>query len=114
MFIIEELWKHIKSFLIHNIKIHGKHLQNDPYIKKYNSIIDNLPKFKPYDRGDGPYIIYTSASRSYQFVKFVYTLKYKKIRKIIVTYMLYNPIFSIGNGLQDEVIYREYYNIKNS
>ena len=51
------------------------------YIKKYNNIIVDLPRFKPFDRGDGPYIIYTSATKSYQFVKFVYTLKYKKIRK---------------------------------
>ena len=29
MYIINELWILIKSFLIHNIKIHGTHLKND-------------------------------------------------------------------------------------
>ena len=51
MFIVEELWSHIKSFFIHNINIHGKHLQNNPYVKKYNIIVNNLPKFRPFDRG---------------------------------------------------------------
>lgn len=110
MFIIEELWIHIKSFLIHNINVHGKHLLNKPYIKKYNNVVNNLPKFKPFDRGDGPYIIYTSATKSCQFIKFVYTIKYKRIRKLLITYMLYKPVFGIGNGFQDEIIYREYYN----
>ena len=30
------------------------------YRKNYNKVIKKLPKFRPYDRGAGPYIIYTS------------------------------------------------------
>ena len=27
MFIVNEIWREIKSFLFHDIKIHGKHLK---------------------------------------------------------------------------------------
>ncbi len=110
MFIVEEIWNHIKSFLIHNINVHGKHLQNDPYIKTHNIVVNNLPKFRPFDRGSGPYIIYSSSTKKYRFVKFVYTLKYKRIRQLIMTYMFYKPVFGIGHGAQHEIIYREYFN----
>ena len=113
MFIVEEIWNHIKSFLIHNINVHGKHLQNDPYIKTYNIVVDNLPNFRPFDRGSGPYIIYSSFTKKIRFVKFVYTVKHKNIRKLIMTYMLYKPIFGIGGGAQHEIIYQEYYDYSN-
>ena len=29
MYIIEDIWREIKTYLFHNIKIHGKHLKND-------------------------------------------------------------------------------------
>ena len=32
MYIIEDVWREIKSYLIHNIKKHGKHLKDDKVI----------------------------------------------------------------------------------
>ena len=43
MYIIEDVWREIKSYLIHNIKIHGKHLKDDKYVKKYNKVMKQLP-----------------------------------------------------------------------
>ena len=37
MYIIEDIWREIKTYLFHNIKIHGKHLKND----KWYHINDN-------------------------------------------------------------------------
>ena len=40
MYIINELWYEIKSFMFHDIKKHGKHLKtNDLYVKNYNEVV---------------------------------------------------------------------------
>ena len=43
-FIVEEIWREIKTYLFHNIKIHGKHLKDDVYIKKYNNLLKKYKK----------------------------------------------------------------------
>ena len=75
MYIIDDCWNYIKTFLFHDIKIHGKHLKNDKYVKNYNNII------KKYN---GPRIIYNSAKKGTRIVKFVYVLRHKRIRKLII------------------------------
>lgn len=85
MFIINEIWLYIKTFIFHNIKIHGKHLKDDFNIKNYNLAIKHIPNLlKVYE---GPRIIYTSTKYNVRFVKFVYVLKHKNIRKLIITYL---------------------------
>ena len=39
MYIIDDCWNYIKTFLFHDIKIHGKHLKNDKHVKNYNNIV---------------------------------------------------------------------------
>lgn len=38
----DDIWKNIEDFLIHDIKKHGKHLKNDPYVIQYNKVIDQM------------------------------------------------------------------------
>ena len=84
MYIPDDIWLYIKTFIFHDIKIHGKHLKDDFNIKKYNHIIKYIPNLlKVYD---GPRIIYNSVKHGIRFVKFVYVLKYKRIRKLIIVY----------------------------
>ena len=68
----EDLWKLIKSFLIHNINIHGKHLKNDKYTKVYNNIMAILPS--PKILPVGPCIVYCSQFKKPPMVKFVYCM----------------------------------------
>ena len=70
MYIVNELWVYIKTFLIHDIKIHGKHLKNDPYIKKYNSILKYMPK--PKVPRTGPRIVFSSVHDEVRFIKYLY------------------------------------------
>jgi|UniRef100_A0A6C0C2A6 hypothetical protein len=70
MHLIEDIWGLIKSYMFHNIKIHGKHLKNDPDITKYNQVMDCIPK--PSVPINGPRIIYSSMTNSVRFIKFVY------------------------------------------
>ena len=84
MYIIDDIWNYIKTFLFHDIKIHGKHLKNDKYVKKYNNVVKIFPfLIKKYN---GPRIIYNSAKKGTRIVKFVYVLRHKRIRKLIIVY----------------------------
>jgi len=84
MFIPDDVWNYIKTFLFHDIKIHGKHLKNDKYVKKYNNVVKIFPfLIKKYN---GPRIIYNSAKKGTRIVKFVYVLRHNRIRKLIIVY----------------------------
>ena len=70
MYIIEDVWREIKSYLIHNIKKHGKHLKDDKYVKKYNEVMKQLPiKYIP---ASGPRIVYQSCKIIDRCAKFLY------------------------------------------
>ena len=86
MFIIEDIWKHIKSYMFHDIKIHGKHLKNDPYIIKYNDIMKNIPR--PSIPLNGPRIVFSSHKKNIRYVKFLYHINYFYTRREM---LIYNP-----------------------
>ena len=110
MYIIEDVWREIKSYLIHNIKKHGKHLKDDKYVKKYNEVIKQIPiKYIP---ASGPRIVYQSNTIIHRCAKFLYKVqapctlskkRYSLRYKLIIEYIL------IGNYTRDE-IRQEYYN----
>ena len=76
----------IKSFQYHNIKIHGKHLKNEPDIIRYNSVVKDIPtpKILPI----GPRIIYCSRYKRVPLVKFIYCLPIfrKNTYKLVIEY----------------------------
>ena len=104
MFIVDEIWREIKSFLFHDIKIHGKHLKNDKYVKKFNQVVKNLPvKYIP---SAGPRIVYQSNTIVDRCAKFLYRVRapctlskkrYSLKYKLIIEYM------RIGNYTLDEI-----------
>ncbi len=110
MYIIEDVWREIKSYLIHNIKKHGKHLKDDKYVKQYNEVIKQIPiKYIP---ASGPRIVYQSNTIIHRCAKFLYKVqapctlskkRYSLRYKLIIEYIL------IGNYTRDE-IRQEYYN----
>lgn len=71
MFFPNELWIIIKYFLFHDIKF-SKHLKNDPNIKKFNQVINNLPK-RLVPRY-GPRIMYYPRKNTYRYY---YNIKIK-------------------------------------
>ena len=105
--IIEDVWREIKTYLFHNIKIHGKHLKNDKYVKKFNKIVKSLPgKYIP---RTGPRIVYCSATRPFRYVKFIYKVpapimikQNMKRYKLLIEWM---PM----NNLDENEIKMEYY-----
>jgi hypothetical protein len=117
MIIIEDVWKHIKSYMFHNIKIHGKHLKNDPYIIKFNNIMKNIPK--PIVPFNGPRIIFSSYKRNMRYVKFLYHINYFYTRSVpnnswkklaIVEYQLLGENYDENCLTYDSKIREEYFN----
>jgi len=46
IYIIDDIWKLIKNFLFHKIRIHGKHIQiKNINIRKYNNLLKNIPRY---------------------------------------------------------------------
>ncbi len=68
--IIDEIWREIKTYLFHNIKIHGKHLKNDIHIQHFNKTLKGLPKL--YIPRLGPRIIYNFTN--FKYAKFIYKI----------------------------------------
>ena len=87
MYIIDDVWMYIKQFIFHDIKIHGKHLEDNKHIKKYNSIIKEIPMLL--HENDSIRIVYNSAMKPIRIVKFVYVIKQKNIRRLVIEYNIY-------------------------
>ena len=82
----DEMVREISNCLFHNIKIHGKHLQKTSEVVNFNSVMSHIPRLLfPYV---GPRIIYSSRTKKEGYVKFVYVLYHKRVRKLIVEYFI--------------------------
>ena len=42
MYIEKGVWENIKSYVFHDIKIHGHHLKSDEYVQNYNNVMNQL------------------------------------------------------------------------
>ena len=87
MYIIDDIWVYIKTFLFHNIKTQGKHLKKDTNIKNYNEsiiVFNNILK-----ETTNPRIIMGSLKYNFRTVKFIYEISYKNIRRLVILHQRY-------------------------
>jgi len=110
-FIVEDVWREIKTYLFHNIKIHGKHLKNDKFIKKFNAVVTCIPR--KYACKLGQRIIYYSRSVNngelFRFIKFLYKVPAPRfIKKKIPMYKLLIEIMR-HKDITNEKINEEYF-----
>ena len=84
VYIVDDVWNHIKTFLFHNIKTQGKHLKNDKNIICYNNSIRVFKSLL--NDVSNPKIIFQSVMKKSRNVKFIYEISYKKIRRLIIVY----------------------------
>ena len=88
IYVIDDVWSYIKTFLFYNIKIHGKHLKIGKDIQRYNKIIQKFPTLLHVIESSRK-VTYSSATLYYRYVKFIYEIKYKKIRYNIISMQKY-------------------------
>lgn len=74
MYLPDDTWNIVKDFLIHDISKHGKHLQQNTWIQKYNQCLKSMfpiliPKY-------GSRVLYYQ-NGSERFVKFTYVFPRK-------------------------------------
>ena len=60
-----DLWREIKSYIVHNIKTQGKHLKKEKSVINFNKTLKNLPTFTP--PTSGPQIIFNATVSAGQF-----------------------------------------------
>lgn len=103
----DEIVREISNCLFHNIKVHGRHLQNTPDVLNYNSVMTHIPSLLfPYV---GARIIYASRTKSLRYVKFVYVVCHKRIRRLIIEFFLQKKIKQTDFLLQDDDYMRHLY-----
>lgn len=110
-FIVADVWREIKTYLFHNIKIHGKHLKNDKFVKNFNNVVKLVPR--KYSCKLGPRIIYFSRSgyngELFRFVKFLYKIPAPRfLKKNIPMYKLVIEIME-NKDTTNEKINEEYF-----
>ena len=95
------------EYIFHNIKIHGKHLKNDPNIKNYNNVVKELPH--PEISRIGQSITYIRDKKrdflTFQYYVCINKKKYKYINIIEIM-----PIPKNGQSL-DAVKTQQYRNV---
>ena len=103
----DEMIREISNCLFHNIKVHGKHLRNTPEVLIYNSVMTQIPTLLfPYV---GPRIIYASRTKSLRYVKFVYVVYHKRVRRLVIEYFLQKKIKQTDFLIQDDDVMRHLY-----
>jgi len=120
MFFPEELWYCIKDYMFHDIKKHGKHLNDDNNnILAFNSCMNLLPR--PFAPKMGPRIVYSSVKKDFRMVTYLYYLspfsnsKYgnKNSIKCIIVKCPLNYYYCVNNNMNDNIIRNEYYSYIN-
>ena len=108
-----DIWRELKTYLIHNIKTQGKHLKKNKNIINFNNVLFDLPRFKP--PRNGPWIIYNSNEKPFKITKYLYHIQAFKPRHQLIdgkiTIIVYGKRISNVNGdyASERDEYNDYY-----
>jgi len=68
-----DIWRELKTYLVHNIKTQSKHMKNEKSIINFNDTLRQIPRILP--PPSGPKIVYNSAKKSYRIAKYIYHIQ---------------------------------------
>jgi hypothetical protein len=68
-----DIWREIKTYIVHNIKTQGKHLKKEKSVINFNKSLQDLPTFKP--PTTGPQIVFTSAMKPLRMARYLYHIQ---------------------------------------
>lgn len=72
MYIVEDVWREIKTFLFHDILSQGKHLKDDAFVRQFNNVVLEIPRL---DKIHFPQFFCNPAAESFRTMTCVYALK---------------------------------------
>jgi len=109
MYLPNDIWLIVKSFMFHDIKTQGKHLKNDMYIKLYNFVIKLMPPL--IIPRSGPRILYSSCTKNIRFVKFLYLrpIKYNSSKNKYIHNILIRETQILKDNYSEQDYYEQYY-----
>ena len=65
-----DIWREIKTYIVHNIKTQGKHLKKEKSVINFNTTLKDLPNFTP--PTSGPQIVFNAAKRPIRVARYLY------------------------------------------
>ena len=65
-----DIWRELKTYLVHNIKTQAKHMKNEKSIINFNDTLRQVPRIRP--PRNGPRIVFNSATKAYRTAKYLY------------------------------------------
>ena len=65
-----DIWRELKTYLIHDIKTQGKHLKKNKDIINFNNALCNLPRIEI--PRNGPRIVYSFVKKNFLTIKYLY------------------------------------------
>ena len=68
-----DIWREIKSYIVHNIKTQGKHLKKEKSVINFNKTLKRLPTFAP--PTTGPQIVFNSATKPIRVARYLYHIQ---------------------------------------
>ena len=68
-----DIWREIKTYIVHNIKTQGKHLKKEKSVINFNKSLQDLPTFGP--PTSGPQIIFNSATKPMRVARYLYHIQ---------------------------------------
>ena len=68
-----DIWREIKTYIVHNIKTQGKHLKKEKSVINFNKSLQDLPTFGP--PTSGPQIVFNSATKPMRVARYLYHIQ---------------------------------------
>ena len=65
-----DIWREIKTYIVHDIKTQGKHLKKEKSVINFNKTLKHLPIFTP--PTSGPQIVFNSAMKPFRVARYLY------------------------------------------
>ena len=114
-----DIWRELKTYIVHNIKTQGKHLKKEKSVINFNKSLNDLPTFMP--PTNGPQIVFNSATKPVRVAKYLYHIEafkpvsnaaepYRDGKITVISYSPFRERKLLGtNGLYHRLDYQNYW-----
>jgi hypothetical protein len=98
-----DIWRELKTYLVHDIKTQGRHLKKNKDIINFNNALCNLPRIEI--PRNGPRIVYSSVKKNFLTIKYLYHVQAFKPKYHLD--LSCNVITNVGDGKLSIIVYKK-------